>query len=184
MSDPQYPPPPPQDPGYGQPPSGSQYGQQPGQQHGQQYGQPYGESYGYDKGPGRGRRPGTVVAGCVMTWIGGAFGVLLGIGIAAASSSEEFKREAGIPSSAEDFLVALGIGLLVMSVLAIVLAVFAFRGSNGAAITLLVLAGVYFLLALANLASGGGRGLFGPLWSLVAAILIFTGVRKWRAGRT
>lgn len=156
MSDPQYPPPPPADPQYGQ-------------------------NYGYPQGPqGTPSRPGTVLAGCIMTWVGGAFGLFAGLVLAAASGQSEFRNRLNLGDDLANVIQAIGVVVILWSLLAIVLAVFAFRGRRWAGIALLVMAGIYLVVAVIGMVTAGdATGLFGPAYSILAAVLIYTGLKKW-----
>src|SRR5699024_2745025 len=133
-------------PGYGQPqgqPGQPQpgYGQQPGQQPGQyaapgQYGgpgqPPSAPQAGYPA-PGApayshpaidpDKRHGGVVAAAIMTWVGSGLMVLVGIGLLAAGGSPDVLDTLSMPASAGSFLQITGAVSLVISILAIVLAV-------------------------------------------------------------
>ena len=179
MSDPQYPPPPPPEQQYWQgQPGSSQYGQPPGAfpESGQsQYG-------GAQPGPYSGPRRGTVTAGCIMTWIGAVIGVGLGVFLAALASDADVQRRLGLAAEDAGLLQALSIGFVLWSVLAAVLAFFAFRGAFWAAIALLVMAVLYLIFQLLSLTQGQGGNILGPVYSLIAAGLIFGGHRRWRLG--
>ncbi|VXC30121.1 hypothetical protein [Nocardioides sp. AX2bis] len=180
---------PPQDPYAQQNPYGQQqYGQQ---QYGQQqYGQPYG---GYaPSGPLK--RPGTVTAAAITTFIlSGLMALLFGVGVigVAVTGDEitrEFNRSFSQESGMEGFsgsgvavgLIVLLLVFLVWSVIAIVLAALAMKGRNWARITLVVsaaVAAVLSLLAIGSLLSG--------IWLIGAVaviVLLFTGgANEWYA---
>lgn len=172
---------------FGQPPQAAPYGQGYGQpQYGQaQYGQPqYG---GYQPAGDPDKRPGTVTAAGVLTIllsgmivIGCLFGAA-GLAIArddivdAIRDDPQFDQQlSGIDPGS---IVTVGIVVLALfllwAVLAIVLAIFAMRRSNGARIALVVssaLAAVMSLLAIG--------AVFPALWligSIVVVVCLFTG---------
>lgn len=174
----------PQDP-YAQP---NPYGQNPYGQ--QQYGQPYG---GYAPSGPR-RRPGTVTAAAITTFVLSGlmvlvFGIsMIAVAVAGDEIAREFNRGFQQGSGMEGFSgsgVATGlvIGLLVFlvwSVIAIVLAALAMKGRNWARITLVVsavMAALFSLLAITSL--------FSVIWlvgAVAVIVLLFTGgANEWYA---
>lgn len=168
-------------------PNQPQYGQP--QYDPPQYGQPYGTP-----APAGGRRPGTVTAAAVLTWVfsGVALlaGVLFSIGAAVARDDvvKELEkdadfRELDIDAGAfTDALVAIGIIMAVLGALAIVVAVLAFRGSQAGRVTLVVLSAIGAVIALvASLA------IIPFLWVIACVatiVLLFTGgASQWYANR-
>ncbi len=157
---------------YGQPPTGepSPYGQQPA------YGTPAG---------GGDRRPGTVTA---AAWITIAFaGIVtllfafttLGLIVARDQVIAEMEKvpefqEAGIDADAAvGVLVAVMLGLVVWSIIAIVLAVLVLRRSNVARILLVISSAVTALLALLTITSGISIVLL--IAAIATIVLLFTG---------
>lgn len=157
----------PQDNPYGTPPTGQPYGQQPpyDQAYGQAYGQPYGQ-YGHHGQPTSDRRPGTVTAAAwttiVFSAIVAAIFAFTTLALVVArdqviseiESVPEFQQAGIDPDAAVGVLVAIMLGILVWSVIAIVLAVFVLKRSNVARILLVISASVTALLSLLSITSG------------------------------
>ena len=176
------------DPSYG----GPSYGQSSNPSYGQSYGQPspyYGQSYGQSDphgygpsygapGPGRDpdKRPGTVTTACVLTWVGASLvGLLTALAsLVLLSDRGSFVREFRRQAEGADLQVtvdqALAVAwtmtglLLLWCLLAIVLAVLAFRRSRGGRIGLAVSAGLTVLISLL------------AILSIVAAVPLFMGI--------
>lgn len=157
---------------YGQPPSGepSPYGQQYDQQYGQAYGQ-YGQ-------PTSDRRPGTVTAAAWITIVLSAivaavFGfATLALIVARDQVITEMERvpefqDANIDADAAvGVLVAVMLGFLVWSLIAVVLAVFVLKRSNVARILLVISCSVTALLSLLSITS-----VISAVW-LIAAVAV------------
>lgn len=167
------------------------YGQQ---QYGQQYGQ---QQYGGYAPTGPRRRPGTVTAAAITTFVlSGLMVLVFGIAmIAVAVSGDEIAREfnrgfresSGMEGfSGSGVATGLVVGLLVFllwSVIAIVLAALAMKGRNWARITLVVssvMAALFSLLAITSL--------FSVIWLIGAVaviVLLFTGgANEWYAEKS
>jgi hypothetical protein len=151
--------------------------------------------YGHRPDPTREKRPTSVTIAAVLTWIGAgataAAMVLLG-GLLAMGGDvfvEQFDEQAqgsGVTLSSDEVL-AVGWGItaffLIWSLVAAVLAAFAFRRSNGARIALAVSAVMTALLSLLMVLSG--ISLVTLVLSVAAAILLFTGgANDWYARRS
>ncbi len=171
---PQQQPPPPQQP-FGQPQYGQpQYGQPP-QDYGQQpgYGQPaYGQQPAYGGGYGQtyqdpDKRPGTVTAAGVITLLlSGLVLVLLALGMVALGVArdevvDQMRDQGGLqdidPNDIVSVLFVVFGAFIVWCIIAMVLAVFAMRRSNGARIGLVVSAALAAILSLLAIASGTCR---------------------------
>lgn len=176
MSYPQYPDQPEQHPpGGGYP--GSQYPEGPG----------YG---GHDERPAP-ARPGTLLAGCILTWIGSALGLLMGIALLALSDSDDLIDALPDNTNRDDATLVLQLtgGLLVVScLLALLFSILAFTGKRWAAIALTVLGVLWILLALYGLVTGGGGTSILPLvWIALSAGLVMNGSKEWfdhKSGRS
>lgn len=195
----------------GQPPFGGQpsYGQQP-------YGQPpYGsqQPYGYPGQPQQAtawgqqatagwwqaprgpRRPGSVLASAIMTYVGAGFMALIGIiMLIGAAVSDAFVRggqeawNATSGMTTTSFrLVALGFGgfALLLGAALIVLAVFAQWGRNGARIGLTVIGAIEVIASLFSVVRGSGQSVLGLVYVAVAVILLWVGTANawYRAQR-
>ncbi|MBK5249899.1 MAG: hypothetical protein JJE50_10815 [Actinomycetales bacterium] len=168
-------------PAYGQQESG-----QPG--YGQQAGGYSAGSYqpGY-LGDASLRRPGTVTAAAILTWLGGVLMTLLGFALAAIAGSSTGRQQLDLTADQANVLLGAGIGSAVWSILAIVLAVFVFRGSKGAAIGLTVLGALFIVFGLATLAIGSSTGGVGlPVAWVAVAIVLFRSksARSWYAAKS
>ena len=168
MSNPQYP---------GQPeqyPSGGAY---PGGQY------PAGSGYGsYGERPAP-SRPGTLLAGCILTWVGSALGLLLGIGLLALSGSKDL-FDAFPDSTARDDaeLIAqtTGVLLIVSCLLALLFSILAFAGKRWAAIALTALGALWILLAIYGLVTGGGGSSALPIvWIGLSVGLVMAASKEW-----
>lgn len=177
----------------------SSYGQvwgQPGQVHGppdhHETGRqtPDYSGYGqapYAQGPGGAaqplKRPGSVLAGCILAWVGGALGLCMGAMIAAIGGSETVKQELvdqGMlnPSEVDDYINAarISMGILAVWCLAvIVVAAFAFAGRPWAGLTLFVMAAVYVVISLIQVVMSGtvGSGVVGIAWVVLSGVLVY-----------
>jgi hypothetical protein len=188
---------PPAEPGaWQQPPPEPGAWQQPVHQPAQPL-QQYGgyPAYGQQpSGPDPDKRPVTVTVAAVLTWIGAgataASMVLLGAVLASGGDVfvEQFDEQAqgsGVTLSSDQVL-AVGWGVtaffLIWSLVAAVLAGFAFRRSNPARIALVISAVMTALLSLVMVLSG--ISLVTLVLSVATAILLFTGgANDWYARR-
>jgi hypothetical protein len=181
-----------QPPPYGQQPYGQQpYGQQPG------YGQPaYGQQpYGYQApayspyGASNGdRRPGTVTAAGVITLIfsGLTLALFAIIGIVVVAAKDEFitriENQPGFQDiSPNDVVSVVAVVCLVFAIwciIAMVLAVFTMRRSNGARIGLVISSALVAILSLLGITSGGSAVTL--LASIAVIVLLFVGgANEW-----
>ncbi|MEP6666585.1 MAG: hypothetical protein ABJA81_09080 [Nocardioidaceae bacterium] len=141
--------------------------------------QPYVGGYG-DNEMAPPNRPGTVIAGCIMTWVGGAFGILIGAVLAAVSSQQDFQDQVNLSDDGANTVRTIGVLLLIWSALAIVFGLLSFLGHRWAAIVLAVMAAIYMLVSIYGVASSGqAGGLFGPVYSVAASVLILVGSKSW-----
>ncbi len=166
----------PQEPG----PTHTPYGQQP-------YGQPYDQQppYGQSSGPGGDRRPGTVTAAAWITIVFSGivtliFGVTtLGLIVArdqviTEKENEPEFQDANIDADAAvGVLVAVMLGLVVWSIIAIVLAVLVLRRSTVARILLVISSSVAALFSLLSITSGVSLVLL--IAAVAVIVLLFTG---------
>ena len=158
---------------YGQPPTGAPYayGQQP--------------QYGPANGSGSDRRPGTVTAAAWITIVfSGIVAMIFGfttVGLVVARDQviTEMERvpefqEANIDADAAvGVLVAVLLGLVVWSIIAIVLAVFVLRRSNVARILLVISSSVTALFSLLSITSGVSLVLL--IAAVATIVLLFVG---------
>ncbi|HLV55627.1 MAG TPA: hypothetical protein VKY71_08655 [Actinotalea caeni] len=128
------------------------------------------------------RRPGTVTAGAVMAFIGGAFMVVVGLVLAVLSGSAEMTEAItetygpGMGSAAT----ILGVALAVVGALIIVFGAMAFTGRQWGAVALAVITGLSLVGTITDIASGTGGSVVGLGWSIVAtALLLSSGSRAW-----
>lgn len=162
------------------------YGQETRQQpYAQGYQQPYAQQYqgGWNDGPDRGwqprqfsgDRPGSLIAASILTWVGSAVYLALGLAIImAGAGATSFSREVDWASSNSSDAEAVGwIGLLV-SVIALasfVLAVFAHHGERWAVIALSGLGGLMFVLAMYAAVQYPPAGMLALIWLGIALAL-------------
>lgn len=205
---PGYPPPAGQPaPPYGQQPTPSPYEQPrsgpPGftEQYGQQYGQPaYGRpAYGPPSAGASDRRPGTVTTAGVLTLVFSGlallmFGfVLVAVLVARDMMATELESAPGLEGISVDQIVtvaAVTMGILaVWAVIAMILAVFAMRRSNGARIGLVISAVVTALFSGLSLLGAADPASLGLILIVFAAavttvVCLFAGgASAWYAGR-
>lgn len=191
---------------YGQPapapPYAQPYPQSPPQSYPQSYPPQYAQQYaqpaqgGPGQGPsGRGKRPTTVTLAAVFTWIGSGAVLVASLVFAAvlAGGGTAFVNEVDSAAAGSqldlttDQILAVGWGIVgffaVWSLIAALLAVFVFRGSNPARYTLAVSAVVATLVSLLMILS-----LVSVVTLLLAGatvVLLFTGgANDWFAGRS
>ena len=201
--------PPPQQNPYGQPPQQQpaqpfgqpqqDYGQQP-QQYGQPgYGQPAYGQQGYGQPPAYGqtyrdpdKRPATVtVAGVITLVLSGLVLVLLVLGMAALAVArdevvDEMRRQSNElgdidPNDVVSVLFVVFGAFIVWCLIAMVLAVFAMRRSNGARIGLVVSAALAAALSLLAIASG--MSAVSLIGCIAVIVCLFTGgANEWYKG--
>ena len=126
------------------------------------------------------RRPGTVIAGSIMCWVGAVFGVFIGLVMAAVSSDEKFRSDLAIGPDDADQIRLLALGLAVWCVFVAVFALFAFFRRYWAVIVLAVMAGIYtvvFVIGAVN--QGEATGLVAVIYAWVAVGLLFGGSKAW-----
>lgn len=141
------------------------------------WGQP---QYGPPGGPyGPPRRPGTVLAAAIMTYVGAALFIVLGLVLVIGSSNPDFREgfaegagTEGVPTGA---IAGVGVVVALVGIALIVLAAFAQRGSNGARIGITVIGGVFIFLQLVSIATGAAQALLGLIWIGVAITLLWVG---------
>jgi hypothetical protein len=129
-----------------------------------------------DENPIRPDRPPTVFAGCVMAWIGGVVGCIFGgalVSLAADSPALNSVRAADRADFASS-LHLVGAIFLVWCPLVIIVAAFAFKGAQWAALTLVGMAVACVLASLVGLATGSSaQGGLGLIWVLASAALVY-----------
>lgn len=152
------------------------------------YGQPYAQQafLPSDQGP---RRPGTVLAGCIMAWVGSAIGLAMGLFFVTITEDSAVFDDYDFGMSRSDAVTMFqltGGFMIVWCLLVIVMAVFAFRGARWAALALLVMAGLTTVMTLVNAFTGGGGGGFaGVAWAVASALLIYQSqsAKEWFAAK-
>jgi hypothetical protein len=163
---------------YGPPPSYGQYPQQPypGQYAGQ-YGHPAPYPLSQEPPPPPGR-PVQLLIGSILAWVGCGLGLVVSIGLLSIASSDD---------SFEDLdkgaLTTAALLLLVLCLVVPILVFFAFRGSLGAAIAVVVIGGLFALIQLYSLVMGNGGAVVGLAWVVASAALILVGAREWKQQR-
>ncbi len=187
MSYPQYPDQPDQQPPGGQY-QGGQYPSGPYQGGAYQGGDYQGGAYqgqypggGYDERPAP-SRPGTLLAGCILTWIGSALGLLFGLLLLGMSGNQDLAEalDAAGSQDVETIMQVTGSMLALWSLLAAVLAVFTFMGKRWAAIALAVVGALYVALVVFGMVtSGDPTGVVAIAWVVGSLALIFAGSKAW-----
>jgi hypothetical protein len=186
-------PPPPSQP-YGQPP----YGQQPYPQQGGYGQQPYGayqqapayQPYGSHDSE---RRPGTVTAAGIITLIfaGLTLALFAIIGIVVVAAKDEFiariQDQPGFedisPNDVVSVVAVVCLIFVIWCIIAMVLAVFTMRRSNGARIGLVISSALVAVLSLLGITSGGSA--ITLIGAIVVIVLLFTGgANDWFARRS
>lgn len=137
-------------------------------------------AWSHSQGPaGPRQRPGRVLAGSIMTFVGAGLMVLLGLLLLVAASNEDFvagfTTELGAGTLGSGFVTGFGVFALLVGSAVIVLAAFALRGSNGARIALTVIGGLFILADLASIVLGSPRAIVGLIWIAVAITLFWSG---------
>ncbi len=158
---------------------------------------PYNQPYGQPYGPGdqqSDKRPLTVTIAAVLTWVGSGL-VLAGALLFAVALSvsrdmvvDEIERTAQdtqVALDVDDVLAVVWAGMAfftIWALVAAVLAVFAFRRSNGARITLVISAVMTALVSLLVVATG--VSLLWLVLGVAVVVLLFTGgANDWYARR-
>lgn len=140
---------------------------------------PAGWGYGPGEVPQPPRRPGNVVAAVVMTYIGSALLILLGLLLLIGSANAEFRQGfaegAGMATVAPGAVVVAGAVSALIGIGLVVLAAFAQRARDGARIALTVIGGVFLVLQLLSLVGGAPQALLGIVWIGVATTLFWLG---------
>lgn len=138
------------------------------------------------------RRPGTVTAACILTWVFSSLAIVAAavLLVMVTAGRDEFvddwQAEPDLdgldvaPETAAGVIVAVTASFIVLAVLAIVVAVAAFRRSSAARVTLMVLSGLSALVSLVL-----SLAIVPFLWviaSTVTLILLFTtSANRWFA---
>lgn len=151
---------------YGAPAAGG-YSQQP-----DQFGQsaaPWGQG-------GALPRPGTVIAGCVLAWIGSALMIVLGLIILIAGGTLTASDLGLSGADSAGLMAVIGIfgGIFLVWGLIVVLgAVFAFRGAKWGRMLLTVLGAIFLVFGIMGLTTGEASGLIGVAWVAASTVLLW-----------
>jgi hypothetical protein len=135
----------------------------------------YGWSPLPDENPVPVERPPTVLAGCVMAWVGGVIGFIIGGFLLSISSTSPALDTVSPPdrASTASALHIVGGTLVVWCPIVVVVAVFAYRGARWAALTLVGMAVAYALSSIVSLVtSSTSQGGLGLIWTAVSAGLL------------
>lgn len=149
------------------------------------YGQPHAQQ-AYQPPGGTPKRPGSVLAGAVLAWIGGAIGLLFGV-VSIGSADDlvadlpESAKEGFTDAEMVDALQVLGVVIAVWCLAVIVLATLAFLGRRWAAIGVVAMAAVFSAMMLVGVLSGNGAGLAFVAWTVASAVLIYftNAAKEW-----
>lgn len=129
------------------------------------------------------RRPGTVLGGAIMTYIGSGFMIVVGLLLLVGSLSASFLAGAaegaaadGLPSSSIRVLIlGLGAYCLVLGIVLILLSVYAQKGRNGARITLTVIGGLQIAIGILSVLFGSPQTIVSIVYVAVAVLLFWVG---------
>lgn len=125
---------------------------------------------------GRRDRPGSLLWGCIMTWVGAVYGLVMSLFLVIALAPDVGRPE----SSRTTFLVIGGLQAI-WCLLAFGFAVFAFQGRRWAVYALAGLA-AFNVVLLPLGPPPDGRLIVATAYSALAATLVFVGFRRWRLG--
>jgi hypothetical protein len=126
-------------------------------------------------------RPGALVAGLVMTYIGAGLMALFGLGLLIGSTNDQFTRAfaSGMGASRGGSTVVLAVVALVLlafSAILILSAVLAHKGRSGGRTALTVIGGIGVVLDLFALVTQGNLGVLPSMaWIVVAVGLLWSG---------
>lgn len=134
------------------------------------------------------RRPGTVLAGCILAWVGAAFGTLVAVLFISASGDSALLDDLTAEQRAEaaEFFQVVGTVLLIWCPTVMLAAFFAFRRAKWAAVTLVVMGVLWTLICIFNALSGGGFGVvLAVAWTVASITLVYfvRQSREWYAMR-
>lgn len=135
------------------------------------------------------RRPGTVLAGCILAWVGSAAGIYTAVVLLTASQQSGLYDGLSADQRLEVASVYRLVGILnlIWCPIVILAALFAFRRAKWAAITLVLMAVVWILVNIFNALAGGGFGVvLGVVWTTASVTLVYflRPSREWYAART
>lgn len=131
------------------------------------------------------RRPGTVTAGAILTWVGCGLMMILGLILAVAGGSLGLSEAFGeMTGAATGIMVGVGVFVVIAGLIPLLLSIFAFRGSKGSLIGLTVVGALWVLLLLFSLVNSDnpGGGIVSILWIGGATALFWAG-RAWYDAR-
>ena len=132
--------------------------------------------------PRAARRPGTVTASVVMTYIGAGLMVLVGLGFLITAASAGAAEQTAVQQAlgAAVGLAGIGVFTLVVGAVLIVLAVLTQRGRRGPRTALTVIGGIAVVLDVVQLATGKPQAVISLVWVVVAVGLLWSGqARSW-----
>jgi hypothetical protein len=126
------------------------------------------------------RRPWTVLAGCLLAWIGATAGAFNGFLLLTLTPSSPALASFSVADRTKQvsFFHLLGTGLLIWCLAVMVVAVFAFRRARWAALTLLVLGIIWTLASIFNGLGGAGLGVVLSVGWVVASITLLYFARQ------
>lgn len=155
--------------------------------------QPVPQGYGgYSPYQGPPRRPGTVLGGAILTYIGSGFMILVALALLIGSASSSFLEGVGESAAASGLstgairavVLVVGAVFLVLGIVLIILAAYAQRGRNGARITLTVIGGIEIGLGMLSVITGSPQTIVSVLYvSLALALFWVGGASNWYSAR-
>jgi hypothetical protein len=133
-------------------------------------------------------RPGFVLAGCVLAWVGAIVGALNGALFLTVSERTAFLSDLAVEDRARQitFYHWLGIALVAWCLVVAVVTFFAFRRAKGAALALVAMGIVWVLVNIFNGLSGAGLGVVvGSAWTIASITFVYfvRQSREWYASR-
>jgi hypothetical protein len=133
-------------------------------------------------------RPGYVLAGCVLAWVGAIVGAFNGALFLTVTDTTQFLQDVAVEDRARQitFYHWLGIVLVAWCLAVAVVTYFAFRRTKSAALALVVMGVVWVLVNIFNGLSGAGLGVVvGSAWTIASITFVYfvRQSREWYASR-
>jgi hypothetical protein len=117
-----------------------------------------------------------VLVGCILAWVGAAFGMVIAVAYVTATPSSPLVSRLPVDQreAATTFLHLVGILNMTWCPLVMMVAYFAYRRASWAAVTLTVMGALWIALNLVNVVAGGGSSvLLGISWTAASVTLVY-----------